>query len=702
MAKAETKVAKVVVEQPSTGFQNADIVVSLGVVTVLLVMVLPLPRFLVDLLLAFSFTLSLLILFVAIYVLRPVDFSTFPSVLLFTTLYRLALTVATTRLILLHGHEGMDAAGQVIRSFGGFVVGGNYVVGTIVFTILVIINFVVITKGAGRIAEVAARFMLDAMPGKQMSIDADLNAGLVDEAEARRRRAAISQEADFYGAMDGASKFVRGDAIASILMIIVNIVGGLGIGVIQKGISISEAAQNYTLLTIGEGLVTQIPALLLSTAAGIVVSRAASAENLGTEVGRQIMRYPQAVMGAGGIVGFMGLIPGLPHLALLAMGGALAYLGYTSDRSQKEARKAQLLEEQKPIRLPEKVDSIAPLDLLELNVGYGLIPLVDERQGGELLKRITSLRNQLAMELGFLVPPVHIRDNLQLKQNEYLILIKGVEVARGDLLNGYFLAMNPTGVMKGDIQGVPTKEPCFGLPALWVTPEEKDRAQMAGYTVVDLPSVLATHITEIVRNHAYELLGRQETQGLLDQFKKDSPKVVEELIPAMISLGTLVKVLSNLLRERVPIRDLRTILETLADYAPMTKDPDNLTEYVRQALARTITRQYQTSDRTLPVINVDPRLDQKIASAIQQTPQGAYLALDPLLAQRIFVAVRQAVERVSVRGISPVILCSLAIRPHLRKLLERMFPSLAVLSSSDVAAQVQLQSLDTVRVSDAD
>ena len=690
------------IAEDNQGFKAADIALSIGVVTVLLVMMLPLPRFLVDIFLAFSFTLSLLIFFVSMYVLRPVDFSTFPSVLLFVTLYRLALTVATTRLILLHGHEGMDSAGQVIEAFGNFVVGGNYVVGIIVFTILVIINFVVITKGAGRIAEVAARFMLDAMPGKQMSIDADLNAGLIDEKEARRRRSEISQEADFYGAMDGASKFVRGDAIAAILMLVVNIVGGLSIGLLQHGMAIGEAAKNYTLMTIGEGLVTQIPALLISTAAGIIVSRAASETNLARAVTRQVIMHPQAMIGAGSIVGFMGLLPGLPHLALLALGGALGYIGYLTGKKQIAAREAKVLEESKPIRLPEKIDGITPLDLLELNVGYGLIPLVDERQGGELLKRITALRNQLAMELGFLVPPVHIRDNLQLKQNEYLIFIKGVEVARGELLHGHFLAMNPTGVMKGNIPGVVTKEPCFGLPALWVTPEDKDRAQMEGYTVVDLPSILATHITEVVRNHAHELLGRQETQGLLDYFKKDSPKVVEELIPNLLPLGSLVKVLGNLLRERVPIRDLRTILETLADYAPMTKDPDNLTEFVRQSLARTITRQYQTADRSLPVITIDPRLDQQIASAIQQTSQGAYLALDPHIAQRIVVAVRQAIEHVSLRGISPVLLCSLGIRPHLRKLLERVFPALAVLSSSEVIPQVQLQSLETVRVNDAD
>lgn len=690
------------IAEEKMAFPKADVALSLGVVTILMVMILPLPSFVIDLFLAFSFSLSLLILFVSMYVLRPVDFSTFPSVLLFVTLYRLGLTIATTRSILLHGHEGLDAAGQVIKAFGGFVVGGNYAVGTIVFIILVVINFVVITKGAGRIAEVSARFMLDAMPGKQMSIDADLNAGMIDEKEARRRRVAIAQEADFYGAMDGASKFVRGDAIASILMIIVNIIGGLSIGVIQKGMAVGAAAQNYTLLTIGEGLVTQIPALLLSTAAGIIVSRAASETNLGTEVSRQMLLHPRAIMGAASIILLMGLLPGLPHLALLSLGGAFGYIGYAAEKTQKMAEKVKVEEVQKTLKLPEKVEGIAPFDLMELNVGYGLIPLVDERQGGELLKRITSLRNQLAMELGFLVPPVHIRDNLQLKQNEYLILIKGSDVARGELLAGHLLAMNPTGISNGVIPGIVTKEPCFGLPALWIEPADKDKAQAAGYTVVDLSSVLATHITEVVRNHAHELLGRQETQALLDQFKKESPKVVEELVPALIPLGSLVRVLGNLLRERVPIRDLRTILETLADMALSIKDPDMLTEYARQSLGRSITKQYQSPDRTLPVIHLDPRLDSQIAATVHQTAQGSYLTLDPIIAQKVITAIKHAIERVTARGASPVLLCSPAIRPHLRKLVERAYPNIAVLSTSEIVAQVQLQSLETVRVSDED
>jgi len=681
--------------------KNGDIVLSVGVVGVLMLMILPLPRVLLDLLLAFNLSLALIILFVSMYTLRPMEFSAFPSMLLLVTLFRLSLNIATTRLILLHGNEGADAAGQVIKTFGNFVVGGNYTVGLVVFAILIVINFVVITKGAGRIAEVAARFMLDAMPGKQMSIDADLNAGLIDEKEARRRRKAVSQEADFYGAMDGASKFVRGDAVAAILIILVNIVGGLIIGVLQQGMGLMAAAQNYTLLTVGEGLVAQIPALIISTSAGIVVSRAAADANLGTEVTRQILVHPRAIMGAASIIFLFGLMPGLPHLAFLILAAAIGFMGYTAQKSKEAMTAVEVKETTKSPAppTPEKQDWIVPLDLMELNVGYGLIPLVDEAQGGELLKRISAIRKQLALELGFVIPAIHIRDNLQIKANEYIILIKGIEVGRGDLLPDHYLAMNPSGTDRG-INGILTKEPCFGLPALWITEKEKERAQVAGYTVVDAPSVIATHLTEILRNHAHELLGRQEVQQLIDRYGKEMPKVVEELIPHLLPLGGVVKVLCNLLRERVPIRDLRTILETLADTAPTTKDPDLLTEAVRQSLARTITRQYQTADRTLPVISIDPILDQRIAASIQPSGPSSVLALDPLLAQKIILKIRQAVEQVSMKGTPPVILCSPMIRPHLRKLIERFIPNLVVLSSSEIVSPVKIQAIETVKVSD--
>jgi len=680
------------------GVKNGELVLGAGVIIVLMMIIFPLPSILIDLLFAFSISLSLVIIFVSMHILRPVEFSTFPSILLFVTLFRLALNVATTRVILIRGNEGADAAGQLIKAFGEMVVGGNYAVGLVVFTILVVINFVVITKGAGRIAEVAARFVLDAMPGKQMGIDADMNAGMIDEKEARKRRETVAREADFYGAMDGASKFVRGDAIASIIMILINIIGGLVVGMLQHGMDFRSAAQNYTLLTVGEGLISQIPALILSTAAGVVVTRAASEANLGAEVVRQILAHPRALMAAASVVTFFGLMPGLPHFPLLLLGAMIGYVGYAAQQSQQEA--AQTEEDTKAVLPPpDKQEGVVPLDLMEVNIGYGLISLVDEAQGGELLKRISAVRKQMALELGFVVPAIHIRDNLMLQHSEYQILIKGGEVARGELLIGHYLAMNPNGADR-QLPGIPTKEPCFGLPALWVTESQKDRAHVAGYTVVDLPSVVVTHLTEIIRRHAYELLGRQETQMLLDQFKKDHPKVVEELIPNLLTLGNLVKVLSLLLKERVPIRDFRTILETLADYAPITKDPDQLTEHVRQALSRTLTKQYQSADRSLPAIFVDPHLDQQIAAAIQQTPHGSFLALDPILAQKLLTQIRQAIEKVSARGYIPVFLCSPMIRRHLRRLAERVLPSVVVLSSNEVASEVKLQLLETVKMPD--
>jgi len=681
--------------------QKGDVVMGLGVVGILVLMILPLPTFLLDLLLAFSFSFALVILFVSMHTLKPVEFSVFPSILLIVTLFRLSLNIATTRLILLRGNEGIDAAGEVIKTFGNLVIGGNYAVGLVVFMILVVINFVVITKGAGRVAEVAARFTLDSLPGKQMSIDADLNAGIIDENESRSRREAISREADFYGAMDGASKFVRGDAIASIMIIIVNIVGGLIIGVAQQGMPFASAAMNYTLLSIGDGLVGQIPALIISTAAGIVVTRAAGDSSLGVDITQQMLTHPRALLGAAGIIFLFGLIPGLPHTAFLILSAAIGYVGVTALKSQEEAAGAAVKEVPEAAPATVKDEWLVPLDLMELNVGYGLIPLVDEAQGGELLKRITAIRKQLASELGFVVPPIHIRDNLKIKPNEYLIMINGVEVAQGELLPRHYLAMNPSGKTKG-FEGIPTKEPCFGLDALWVTEQEKDQAQIEGFTVVDVPSVMATHLTETIRSHAHELLGRQETQVLLDQFGKESPKVIEELIPNLLTLGGVVKVLGNLLRERVSIRDLRTILETLADHAAVTKDTDFLTEYVRQALARSITTQYQTPEKTLPVISIDPNLDQKVSESIQETPQGTYLGLDPLYTQRMMLKIKEASERVSLKGYQSVILCSPVIRPHLRKLTERFLPGLAVLSSNEVAPQVKLQTIEIVRMLDAD
>lgn len=680
--------------------KSGDVIMTLGVVGILLLMILPTPAFLLDLLLAFSISSGLVILFVALHTVKPVEFSAFPSILLIITLFRLALNIATTRSILLNGSQGVGAAGKVIETFGSLMIGGNYAVGLVVFIILVVINFVVITKGAGRIAEVAARFTLDAMPGKQMSIDADLNAGIINEKEAKSRREEIAKEADFYGAMDGSSKFVRGDAIAAILIIVVNIVGGFIIGVLQQGMDVATAAQNYALLSIGDGLVGQIPALIISTASGIVVTRAASDSNLGTDVTRQMLIHPRALLGAAAIVFIFGLIPGLPHMLFFLLAGGIGFLGYSAEKAQ-EAEKAKPVPPEPELdTAPNKDEWIVPLDLMELNVGYGLIPLVDQAQDGELLKRITAIRRQLALELGFVVPPIHIRDNLKIKPNEYLILVKGIEVSRGEVLPRHFLAMNPGGMEQKGIEGIPTQEPCFGLQALWVTEKEKDRAKMEGFTVVDVPSVIATHLTEIIRNHAAELIGRQEVQHLLDRCAKDNPKVVEELVPNLLPLGSVVKVLGNLLRERVAIRDLRTILETLADIAPMTKETGLLTEYCRQALSRTITKQYEDPDGKLYVISVNPRLDMMMSEAIQKDDQGGSLTLDPILVQKIIMEIRRASEAVVIQGHHPVLMCSPMLRVHLRKMAERFIPNLVVLSSGEISTQAQLQSIETVGLND--
>jgi flagellar biosynthesis protein FlhA len=684
--------------------KNGDLFLSVSVLGILVIMLLPLPRMILDLLLTVSITLSIVILLVSLHVRRPLDFSAFPSVLLVATLFRFALNIAATRLILLHGSEGPEAAGEVIRAFGGFVMGGNYTVGIVVFSILVIVNFVVITKGAGRIAEVAARFTLDAMPGKQMSIDADLNAGLIDEAEARRRRAEVAEEADFYGAMDGASKFVRGDAIASIIIILVNIVGGLTIGVLQQGLSVSVAAQNYTILTVGEGLVAQVPALLVSVAAGMVVTRAASESNLGADIARQIFMNPKTIGITAVLLLVLGLTPGLPHVAFLVLAAALGGLAYSLREVLPEPTAAPA---PRPAGHPvasakqaESVEILEPLDLMDLQVGYGLIGLVDAERGGELLERIKGLRKQIAQDLGFMVPPVHIRDNLQLRPTAYAILIKGTEVVRGEVMTGHLLAIDPGTAEKG-LEGIPTKEPTFGLPALWVPEAKREQAQLMGYTVVDLASVITTHLTEVIRSHAHELLGRQETQALLDQVAKTAPKVVEDLIPQTITLGGVVRILGNLLRERVPIRDLRTIIETIADYAPTTKDTDTLTEYVRQGLGRAITSQHVGPDGTLTVISLDPVLDRQLSEAVQTHTQGSYLSIAPSMSQRVLAAVKQAVENAIGRGIQPVLLCSPTLRPHLRRLIERGISSLAVLSLNEVEGQVRIQSLEVVRLADA-
>ncbi len=676
--------------------KHPDVVISVGVVAILMVMLLPLPRFLLDLLLSFDITLSVIILLVGLQVRRPIEFSVFPSVLLMITLFRLSLNIASTRLILLHGNEGAGAAGEVIRAFGNFIVGGNYTVGLVVFSILVIINFVVVTKGAGRVAEVAARFTLDAMPGKQMSIDADLNAGLINEADARRRRREIAEESDFYGAMDGASKFVRGDAIAAVIIILVNIVGGLAIGILQQGMSPALAAQTYTVLTVGEGLVAQIPALIVSTAAGIVVTRAASETDLGGEMTRQLLMSSKPVGIAAGILLALGLVPGLPHVAFLVLGSTIAWIAYHLHQ-QEQVQAAPQPAPTTP-KAEEALTRVTPLDLMEVQVGYGLIGLVEGTQGTALLDRIKALRRQFAEAMGFVVPPIHIRDNLQLRPNEYAIMLKGVEVAKADVLPGHLLAIDPGTAQRGLVQGIATKEPAFGLPALWVPEEAREQAQMAGYTVVDASSAIATHLSELIKRHGHELLGRQEVQALLDEVGKAHPKLVEELIPTLVPLGTVVRVLGNLLKEGIPIRDLRSILEAVSDQAATIKDAEVLTEYARQALARTITKQYQAPDGSLQVITLDPRLDRSLAEQAAALPPGAMLNLDPTLSHKLLTGLKQAAERVAARGQQPIVLCSQVVRRHLRRHSDRILHAVPVLGLNEVDSFVRLQSLDTVRI----
>ena len=683
--------------------KNSDILLAATVVGILVFMVIPLPPMLLDVLLSFNITFSLIILLVAMYILRPLELSSFPSILLLATLFRLSLNVASTRIILLHGNEGALAAGKVIKAFGSFVVGGNYVVGIIVFLILVVINFMVITKGAGRIAEVAARFTLDAMPGKQMSIDADLNAGLINEEEAKFRRSEISREAEYYGAMDGANKFVRGDAIAGIVITLINIIGGLAIGVLQNKMSFSHAAQNYTLLTVGDGLVTQIPALIISTSAGILVSRAGSETSLGREITSQVLFQPRAIAIAAAVIFGFALVPGLPAapfaiLSFLAAG--LAYLVHQA--GIRGVEQAQVEAAKKEQALPvERLDTLPPLDTLALEVGYGLIPLVDMEQNGELLDRIKTIRRQVAYEIGIIIPPIHIQDNMQLRPGEYSILLKGNEVARGELMVNYYLAMAPESV-QDEIDGLATKEPTYGLPAVWIKETVKEDAIAKGYTVVDSATVLTTHLSDVVRRYSHELLGRQEVQQQLDHLKNSHPKVVEELVPNLMPLGAVVKVLQNLLKEQIPVRNLLAILETLADWAPMAKDIDILTEYVRQSLARTITRLHQTADGHIPVMTLGPKMETALSGALQRTEHGSYMAVEPALAEKIVNLITRELQQFTALNYQPVIMCSAPVRPHFKKLIDRFIPDLIVLAYEEVLSTIEIRSLGTLELADAD
>ncbi len=677
---------------------------ALGVVGILVIMILPLPPLLLDLLLSTGITMSIIILLMSMYNTDPLEFSSFPSLLLLTTLFRLSLNIASTRLILLHGHEGGTAVGQVITSFGNFVVGGSFAVGLIIFLIMVLINFIVITKGSGRIAEVAARFTLDAMPGKQMAIDADLNAGLIDEAQAKSRRETISRQAEFYGAMDGASKFVRGEAVASLVIMAINIVGGLFIGAVLQNMGVLAAAETFTLLTIGDGLVSQIPSLIISTAAGIIVSRAASDSSMGLEISKQFGRQPEALAVSSAIIFLFGLVPGLPHLPFLMLGTGMGVTSWFAFKQKVVDDEVKEQEEEKakestepPPGSPETVEALLSMDVLELEVGYGLIPLVDENQEGDLLERIRGIRRQFATEIGMILPPLHVRDNLQAKPDEYILMLKGVELARGEIMMGHFLAMD-SGAAKREIEGIPTEEPAFHLAALWISAEKKDEAQLAGYTVVDPSTVIATHITEVLRNHAEELLGRQDTQKLLDNLAKTHPKVVEELIPNLLTLGAVQKVLQNLLRERVSIRDLLTIAETLADFSTNNKDPEVLTEFVRQKMARSLIGGLVDEQGELHILSVDSQIEDFIRESIQQTEHGSFLTLEPTLGQTIVESIITEADRVTAEGYQPILLSTPVTRRHLRQLIERFAPQVIVLSANELTTNVKLNSLGTVTI----
>ncbi|TDT50596.1 flagellar biosynthesis protein FlhA [Fonticella tunisiensis] len=675
---------------------NMDIIVAIMVIMIVLMIIIPLPAWLLDILLAFNLTLSLVIMLLTMFTTEVLEFSVFPTLLLITTLFRLGLNISSTRLIL-----SQAAAGEIIKAFGNFVVGGNYVVGFILFIIIVVIQFVVITNGAGRVAEVGARFTLDAMPRKQMSIDADLNAGIITEEEAKLRRKKLQQEADFYGSMDGASKFVKGDAIAGIVIVIINIVGGIIIGILSHGMSAMDALKTYALLTVGDGLVSQIPALLISTASGIIVTRSASDTNLGEELSRQITFYPKVLAIASGIMLLLAAIPSLPSLVFLMMSAAAAVSAYIlikEDRNKfDEEVAADTGEVPVENREPENVLNLLIVEPLEIEIGYGLIPLADVSSGGDLLDRIAGVRRQCAVEMGIIVQPIRIRDNLQLATNEYCIKIKGTVVAKGNILCNHYLAIDATGEGIG-IDGIKTVEPTFGLPAVWIPDSKKEDAELIGITVVDPTTVLVTHLTEIIKNHASELLGRQEVKMLIDNIKESYSAVVEELIPNLLSIGEVQKVLQNLLKERVPIRDLVTILESLADNAVNTKDIELLTEYVRFALGRIICKNLVDENNVIKVLTLHPSLEQLIADNIQKSFQGSYPALNPDTTKKIFESLQANIEMSDFVNRQAVVLCSPRIRPAFRKLTEIVFPNITVLSMNEIPTDVQIETIGMVTI----
>jgi len=690
-----------------TGVGRGNLGVPLLLLVMLGMMMLPVPPFLLDVLFTFNIALSIVVLLVSVYALRPLDFAVFPTVLLVATLLRLALNVASTRVVLIHGHDGGSAAGHVIEAFGNVVIGGNYVVGIVVFAILMIINFVVVTKGAGRISEVSARFTLDAMPGKQMAIDADLNAGLIDQAEAKKRRAEVSSEADFYGSMDGASKFVRGDAIAGLLILFINLLGGMGIGMAQHGMSFAEAGQVYALLTIGDGLVAQIPSLLLSTAAAIMVTRVTSSEDMGQQVNRQMFSSPKALAVSAAILIAMGLVPGMPHFSFVGLGALAAAGAYwiwyrqklTEKQAEQEVQKQQeMLPAQRATEAKELGwDDVTPVDMVGLEVGYRLIPLVDRNQGGQLLGRIKGVRKKLSQDLGFLMPSVHIRDNLDLMPNAYRLTLMGVSLAEAEVYPDRELAINP-GQVFGPLNGIAAKDPAFGLEAVWIEGSQRDQAQSLGYTVVDASTVIATHLNQVLYKHAHELLGHEEVQQLLQLLAKSSPKLAEELVPGMVSLSTLLKVLQTLLQEQVPVRDIRTIAEAIANVAGKSQDPAAMVAAVRVALSRAIVQNVVGLEPELPVITLEPRLEQILLNSLQKAGQGAEdgILLEPGMAEKLQRSLVEAAQRQEMLGKPAILLVAGPVRAMLSRFARLAVPNMHVLAYQEIPDNKQVTIVSTV------
>lgn len=677
--------------------KNSDYLVAVGVISVIMIMLIPLPTIILDLLLVLNIGLAVIILMVAMYTEEAVNFSVFPGLLLIITLFRLSLNIASTRLILSEAE-----AGTVIEAFGTFVTKGNAIVGFIIFIILVIVQFVVITKGSGRIAEVAARFTLDAMPGKQMAVDADLNAGLITEDQARERRDKIRRESDFYGSMDGASKFVRGDAVAGIIITLINVVAGFIIGMAKMDMPFSEALSTYTQLTIGDGLVSQTPALIISTASGIIVSRAGTKANLGNEVTTQLTQSPKALFIASGVLSLLAIVPGFPAFPFIILAFITGGVGFGitkgfNSKPEEEKDKEATEAEENAAPAEEKIESYLNIDQMEMEIGYGLIPLVDKSQGGDLLERITMIRRQCASELGIIVPPIRIRDNIQLRPNDYSIKIKGSDIGSGELMPGSYLAMDPGNSSK-KMRGVPTVEPAFGLPAIWITESQKEEAELSGYTVVELPAVLATHLTEVIKRNSSRILTRQDAKQLVDNYKETNPSIVEDLIPEKFTLGELHKILQNLLSEKVSVRDLGTILETISDYCTATRDTYVLTEYTRDALSRQICEQYKNADNIIPVITLDPKLEQLLETSLQQSEKGTNLILQPELTSKILDSIGQEISNATDQNEQPIIICSPLLRQQIRKMTENHYSDLVVISYNEIIMGVNIKSMGNIKV----